>query len=122
MTFRLLVCGARRGSSLQLIDRWLGDYWTRYGERLAIASGMAPDPTGADRLAEAWAARHGAPFYGFPVDERIDGPWPGAGRRRNIRMFEGFRPDEVLALPGGPGTAHMKRYARSRGCRVVEVG
>lgn len=43
----------------------------------------------------------------FPVDIRIDGPWPFAGHNRNTRMLQTPPQAEVLiAFPGGGGTAN----------------
>jgi hypothetical protein len=53
-------------------------------------------------------------------DRRV---WPSqgdgraAGPRRNQRMLEDFRPDLVVAFPGGRGTAYMVRRAGLAWCR-----
>ena len=55
----------------------------------------------------------------YPIRKDLDGPWPGAGPRRNRRMLEAERPDLVLAFPGGRDTASCVRIAEELGIRVV---
>jgi ABC-type Fe3+-hydroxamate transport system substrate-binding protein len=44
---------------------------------------------------------------------------PSAGPIRNGRMLE-YKPDLVIAFPGGRGTANMVKQARKAGIAVVE--
>lgn len=104
---RLLVCGSRD--------------WTDSGEiafHLALIFGTDPNrlvihgncgdlnhrergkrvPMGADVLAGWCAAGVGAGVEVYPVDHALDGPWPEAGPRRNLRMFRESRPDRGLAF------------------------
>ncbi len=59
-------------------------------------------PTGADHIADSWAI--GSMFANkptlirFAVDHALDGPWPGAGPRRNARMLRDGKPDRGLAF------------------------
>jgi hypothetical protein len=73
---------------------------------------------GADILADEWAKARGIPVKPCGVDHAIDGPWPGAGPRRNGRMFATTRPDAVVAFPGDRGTRNMIRQARAAGLPV----
>jgi len=79
--------------------------------------------SGADRFAGEWAREVGVEQRAYPVDHAIDGPWPAAGPRRNLRMLraelDGLT--RVLAFPGGRGTASMCTIARRNGVDVVEV-
>ena len=43
-----------------------------------------------------------------------------AGPKRNKRMLE-WKPDLVVAFPGGKGTANMVQQARQAGVEVIEV-
>lgn len=55
----------------------------------------------------------------FPVDIRIDGPWPLAGHHRNTRMLQTPPCAEVLiAFPGGGGTANCVKTALGMGIGV----
>ena len=65
----------------------------------AIAHG---GQTGADRHATDWARRHSIPCRAYEPDWNLG---KSAGPRRNTTMLRDFKPDFVLAFPGGPGTA-----------------
>ncbi len=106
---RVLVCGGRYYDDREALWSFL--------DRCHVAAPItclidgACHLGGADLLAHQWARAHGVPTERYPVDERIDGPWPAAGNRRNARMQAASRPDVVLATDGGSGTAHMMRIA-----------
>lgn len=74
---------------------------------------------GADGVVDETACGIGSNVERYPVDVAIDGPWPAAGPRRNQRMLDSFRPDLVLAFPGGKGTADCCRKAEKMGIRVI---
>lgn len=73
---------------------------------------------GADRIARAWAISHDVPYVTYEAD------WSQgrkAGPLRNQKMLEEFKPDLVVAFPGGRGTADMIRRAKAVGVEVREV-
>ena len=73
---------------------------------------------GADTEAARWCAVRGVPVWPFPAD------WSkgkGAGIARNQDMLDQAFPEQVLAFPGGAGTADMVRRARAAGLPVIEV-
>lgn len=76
---------------------------------------------GADTIAGDVCEVFGYLCKSYPVDTRIDGPWPGAGMNRNRRMFDDFKPDLVIAfpMPQSRGTIGMINYAKSKGCPVT---
>lgn len=74
---------------------------------------------GADSLAGQWAALNGVPCNVYRAD--WDKHSRRAGSIRNMEMLDASKPDCVVAFPGGVGTAHMVRYADSKGCRVLTV-
>ena len=83
---------------------------------LVIGAGYDPnDPKfqGADQLAVEWAKAHGVPGFCYPAFWKQDGR--SAGPRRNQRQLEKFKPDIVVALPGGDGTADMVERATRAG-------
>lgn len=84
---------------------------------VGIIHGDAP---GADTLSDKWAWLFGIPVRRYAVDHHLDGPWPGAGPRRNARMLaaERYNISRVLVAPGGTGTADMCRKAREIGLEV----
>lgn len=107
---RILVTGGRTYDNRHAVYAALDRLHTTRGIR-ELAHGATPGGRGADWLADAWARMHEVPVHRYRVDERRDGPWPGAGPRRNRRMACDFRPDGVVAFPGGPGTASMVAIA-----------
>ncbi len=89
--------------------------------------------TGADRLAKQWALSHGVQVVDVDISPQ-DGPWPGAGPRRNGRMLRlasdwqnaaplglGLVEREVIAFPGGRGTDDCVRQALRLGLVVRGV-
>lgn len=44
-----------------------------------------------------------------------------AGPMRNQKMLDEYKPDLVVALPGGRGTADMVSRARVAGVEVIEA-
>lgn len=81
-----------------------------------IAHGMA---TGADTLCAQWALKNGVKVTPFAAAWNFWGK--RAGPIRNQKMLEDFKPDAVIAFPGGAGTDDMVRRARAAGVRVIEV-
>lgn len=75
----------------------------------------------ADALALYACGRLGIEAETYSVRPAVDGPWPAAGPRRNIRMLEAERPDLVLAYPDAKsrGTWRCIRAALARDLSVV---
>jgi hypothetical protein len=74
---------------------------------------------GADRWAQEWSDANQVPVVQYPAMWSFYGP--SAGPRRNYRMLREFKPDLVVAFPGGRGTAGMVEIARHAGVEVVEI-
>ena len=74
---------------------------------------------GADTLARNWAKSHGLKVE----TERAE--WKrylgAAGPIRNQVMLDKYKPDFVVAFPGGRGTADMVKKAREDGVDVAEI-
>lgn len=92
VTARVLVTGSRYWTDEATINEWL---W-RLPPTAIIAHG---DCRGADKIADRIARHLGLTVEKFPVDHAIDGPFPGAGPRRNGRMIDAFKPTRGLAFP-----------------------
>lgn len=82
---------------------------------------------GADTLAEEWAVERGVEGPTFPADWTLHQGCrcrPGtrfcafAGHRRNRQMLTRFKPDLLVAFPGGKGTIGCCRIALELGIPV----
>ena len=114
MSLRVLVCGGRDYADWNTLRDTLDDIQDRRGPLHIIGGGAR----GADRLAREWArlfALHGLSTY--EADWKTHGR--SAGFRRNQRMLDEGRPDVVLVMPGGRGTADMRRRAEAAGVLVI---
>ena len=73
---RLLVCGSRDYYDTNRMTSILCQIHEKRPVTF-LCQGMA---RGADKMARDWATMRGVPVEDYPVDTRIDGPWPAAGR------------------------------------------
>jgi hypothetical protein len=108
----LLVCGGRDFTDQDAAYAALDRTHAKRPVTLLI-HGDAP---GADRLGRDWANSRGIPERAFPADWQKLGQI--AGPVRNQRMLDEGKPDGVLALPGGRGTADMCRRAEAKNVPV----
>lgn len=103
---RILVCGGRDFDNFTLMLKVLDEYKIE-----EMCHGDAP---GADSLAQHYAEYRGVPVKRYPAD------WNkhknAAGPIRNREMFNDFKPDLVVAFPGGSGTADMIKVAQKGKC------
>lgn len=128
---RLLVCGGRDYVNTVMVYRTLDAIHRRDPVTEFIQGGAK----GADRIAKEWAKTKATIMrweckaawtdLSHPdaiIKMRTDGVKydAKAGHRRNARMLE-WKPDLVVAFPGGDGTADMVRQARAANVRVMEV-
>jgi len=109
----VLVCGGRKFTDADTVDRWLSMLRTR--PTLVVHGGAG----GADTLAHMWAKLNGVEARPYPADWTKLGP--RAGPVRNQQMLDAEKPDLVLAFEGGRGTADMVRRARAAGVPVIEA-
>lgn len=100
---KVLVCGGRDFADAEMLDKAL----RKYNPTLIIHGGAK----GADRLAGQWAIDHHIPVTCYPAEWEVYGP--GAGPKRNQLMLDEEKPDVVVAMPGGKGTADMVRRAHA---------
>ncbi len=112
---RLLVCGGREFDDQDFVWRTLDNIHSE----TPIAAIIQGGARGADYHAKTWARQH-------PEIERYESKaqWNlygnAAGLIRNSHMMT-WKPDVVLAFPGGSGTADMVRKARAAGVPVIEI-
>lgn len=111
---RVLVCGGRDFCNYAFIWGRLDKLHAETPFTAMIQGGA----TGADTIANEWAATKPIERYTCKADWEKHGR--AAGPMRNARMLE-WKPDLVVAFPGGRGTANMVRQAREAGVKVIEV-
>lgn len=109
---RVLVCGGRDYQDKDAFDYALTKL-NYYGDVTEICHGGAK---GADALAGVWAAQWNIPCKVYKADWTKHGK--SAGPIRNQFMLDDFKPNVVIAFPGGSGTADMVRRARKAGVTV----
>lgn len=117
----ILICGSRDWSDPEPIRATLAKLDPA---KHVIVHGACK--TGADPLAGKLAAELGFRVVAYPVRPEVDGSWPGAGPRRNRRMYAEAKPVRVVAFPHpGPesaqfrGTRDMVRVAVWGGTRTL---
>lgn len=111
----MLVCGGRDFVDADLLRTTLDALHAEHRFQVLIEGAAR----GADTLAGDWADSRGIERLTFVAEwERLG---RSAGPIRNERMLKEGRPDLVVAFPGGRGTAHMTRVARTAGVRVLEI-
>jgi hypothetical protein len=108
---RLLVCGGREYGDADRVLREIAAL-----SPTVICHGKA---RGADTLAGAAAKLLSIPCDEFPANWRLHGV--KAGYIRNAQMLRDFKPDQVLAFPGGPGTKMMCTLATKAGVPVTLI-
>lgn len=119
----VLICGGRDcPDAWNIIDR---DMMLEIGDRLglsnfSISKIVHGGAKGADAAAARWAEGEGIKCVAVPAEWRKYGN--AAGPIRNRKMLIDHKPDIVVALPGGRGTADMIRAAEEYGIPVVRIG
>lgn len=109
----VLVCGGRDFSNRTRLFGTLDAVHAKH-EITLLVHGSA---RGADLLGEEWAKRRQVPYLGVPA--KWDSLGKAAGFERNGRMLV-WKPEVVIAFPGGNGTANMIEQATRAGIRVWE--
>lgn len=79
------------------------------------------DALGADAFADDAARALGLRVEPVAADETRDGPWPGAGNRRNVRMLDTWHPEATLAYPDprSSGTWHCVAESLRRNIATI---
>jgi hypothetical protein len=84
---KVLVCGPRVWLDQKPIDEVL----RQFPPGTIIVHGAA---RGADAIAGFVGELLGFEVREYPVDHALDGPWPAAGVRRNLRMLKSEHPSK----------------------------
>jgi hypothetical protein len=111
-SLRVVVCGGRDYEDRDFVFRTLDQIRSANRAMLVIQGGAR----GADAHARAWC--QGKPDVQCHTVEPDWSIGPAAGPIRNQKMLDVYRPDLVLAFPGGRGTADMTRRAQKGGFTV----
>jgi hypothetical protein len=112
---RVLVCGGRDFTNRAFVWSALARLHAATPFAAIIQGGAA----GADALAAEWArTKPKIERYVCKADWATYGR--SAGAKRNARMLE-WKPDFVVAFPGGKGTANMVAQATAAGIQVLEI-
>ena len=113
---RVLVCGGRDYGNITCVSQALDALAKTHGALTIIEGGA----TGADAIARAWwKHHHKGELHTVRADWKKHGK--AAGPIRNQHMLDHYKPDLVLAFPGGRGTADMVRRAKDAGVRVLQI-
>ena len=112
---RIVICGGRDYIDEDVIYSTLN----RAHSKLDITELAHGGARGADTIGGKWATAVGIPVKVYMADWNKWGK--AAGHIRNKTMLEDFKPDMVIAFPGGRGTANNIMTAKSLGIRVVEI-
>jgi len=115
---RVIVCGGRNYSNRQAVYDALEALYHKVPlDTLMVIQGGAK---GADALAREWCQQRYVEYVNVPADWNNLGR--SAGPLRNQKMVSKYRPDLVLAFPGGRGTADMVARAKEAGVPVEFPG
>lgn len=115
---RVLVCGGREYKNRIFLYKILNELHAAKEIDCIITGGA----NGADRLAAEWALDHNVNLIVMQAFWSKAGN--SAGHQRNHRMLRDGVPDEIVAFPGGTGTANMISQARAwtnYPLRIIEV-
>lgn len=113
---RVLVCGGRKYADDAAVHRELEALLAKDGWITIIEGGA----TGADKIAHDWAITNFHKVITVRADWKTHGL--AAGPIRNARMLKDYKPQLVLAFPGGKGTANMVSQARAAGVEAKIIG
>jgi hypothetical protein len=111
---KVLVCGGRDYDNEEHVWEVL-DLQCKLSPITLIIQGGA---RGADTLARLWADARRVDCLTVPADWNKYGA--AAGPMRNARMLT-YKPDLVIAFPGGRGTAGMVKLANEAGVMVSNL-
>ncbi len=111
VNYQVLVCGGRKFKDKETLFTVLNS--------IKISKVIHGGAKGADSLAKEWAETHDIPQVGIPADWERYGK--SAGPIRNQQMLDIYKPDLVIAFPGGRGTADMIKRAREANVIVLKV-
>lgn len=116
---RIAITGGRhyRPTCAEMVAffRW----WAALGGT-ELLHGDYPDENGVDRFVAAHVYGDGWRVTRVPVDHAVDGAWPAAGPKRNVRMLK-RDVEALIPFPGDSGTASCVASALRMGIPVYAL-
>jgi hypothetical protein len=119
---KILVCGGREYADKEFLYEYLDKFlevW-QWGE-VKVTHVIHGDARGADHLAHGWAVTRGVQPVRVPALWDLHGPKAGAMRNAAMLALLDVEKDQVIAFPGGAGTAHMVKLAVKAKVKVVVI-
>jgi SLOG family YspA-like protein len=129
---KVLVCGGRKYADRERVFATLDDIDRTRGPISGVVHGASGKQDkqgnaicGADLLGRDWqrermnAPKHEMWLAAVPALWTQNGM--AAGPIRNQHMLDRYKPQLVVAFPGGAGTADMVRRAKAAGVEVIEI-
>ncbi len=111
----VIVCGGRTYNNQYYLNGYLDGFHNRDPIGLLIEGGQS----GADSLARTWAILRGVPW------KTVEAEWTkygnAAGPIRNALMASDYEAEQLLAFPGGDGTANMIKVAHAAGLSIEDL-
>lgn len=124
MKTRVLVTGGRKYRNREAVFSALDAIESQTGSDIIVIEGGqrgyedGKPVCGADFFANKWAEERGRVCLTYFAPWEREGS--AAGPIRNSEMLRISKPQFCLAFPGGPGTADMRRKAKSAGVTIIE--
>jgi hypothetical protein len=120
---RILVTGGRNYLDRDAVFRSLDAVHAKHAITLIIHGACSERKrktklTGADLWAQQWAEENEIPYLGVPA--KWTGHGLAAGPIRNGCMLVKWKPDAIVAFPGGSGTTDMVTKGKAAGVPVWE--
>lgn len=115
---KVLVCGGRDYGAHQNDWPFFCDVMAAILRHATVELIIHGAAKGADLMGQNWAMWHKVPEKAYPALWGTHGK--AAGPIRNSLMLEDGKPDLVVAMLGGNGTADMVRKAKAAGVPVVQ--
>ncbi len=111
---KVIICGGRTFTNTTIAYPFLDKIHAETPITHVIEGGAK----GGDLIGRNWA--HSRKIDYTTVNAEWDKYGRSAGPKRNIKMAD-MKPDTIIALPGGTGTAHMIKTGQSRGIRIIQL-
>lgn len=108
---KLLICGGRNFNDYSFLETAL--------KSMSVTCIIQGGANGADALGKQYAQYNNLPCIEYKANWTKHGR--SAGPIRNRQMLVEGKPDAVLALPGGRGTANMIKQALQMGLPVLNL-